>query len=217
MKHVILVLLASLLVVTASPEAADRTTAPPVFLPDLEAETASELKGSTWVGGREEIQFSLQLIEPAQRLAFINHLTGVAIDPFASPQNEEERYMTFVLEIRNDNEGQLGLSFLPKSAWLVPNKKKETRTPTGLGELRFSYQIAGQELPAAYERVAPALFETPVTVYPGDSVAGLLIYEMLPANVQSFVIDLSMTLSTGSRIKFTAPFVQPKKKRTQKK
>jgi hypothetical protein len=217
MKHMILVILACLLVVTASSEAADRTTEPPVFLPDLEAETDSELKGSTWVGGREEIQFSLQLIEPAQRLAFITHLTGVAIDPFASPKDEEQRFMSFVLEIRNDNEGQLGLSFLPKSAWLVPNKKKETRTPTGLGELRFSYQVAGKELPAAYERVDPAFFESPVTLYPGDSVAGLLIYKALPANIDSFVLDMSMTLSTGSRIKFTAPYVQPKKKQTKKK
>lgn len=215
MKLLSIPLTALMLAMAASPQAAKPDAAPPVFLPDTETETAAQLQGSTWVGGREGIQFSLQLIDPAQRLAFINHLTGVTIDPFASPKNEDDRYLTFVFEIRNT--GDLSLSFLPKGAWLVPDKVKETRSPTSFGELRFSYQTAGAEMPVAYERVAAAFYEPPVTVYPGDSVARLLVYKRLPHNVQSFSFDLSMTLSTGSRIKFTVPYAQPKKEKTKKK
>jgi hypothetical protein len=72
-------------------------------------------------------------------------------------------------------------------------------------------------MPVAYERVAAAFYEPPVTVYPGDSVARLLVYKRLPHRVQSFSFDLSMTLSTGSRIKFTVPYAQPKKEKTKKK
>ena len=78
--------------------------------------------------------------------------------------------------------------------------------PLGLSDLSFSYRVAGGELPAAYERVRPALFEGPRTVAPGERVSGLLVYRKLDPRTKRYRVDVHLNLPNGDVERFFAPY-----------
>jgi hypothetical protein len=59
------------------------------FLPDAEAGPPAVLHGSTWVQEGPAYVIRLQRIGEAQRLAYIEKVTGLRMDPFASPPDKK--------------------------------------------------------------------------------------------------------------------------------
>lgn len=176
----------------------------PVFLPDTAAVSNAVLEGSTWTEVGPDFAIRLQQIDAAQRLAYIEHTTGVAIDPFASPPGKLAGFLTFVLEIENRGDGDI--SFNPQTCWMIPSRKKELQAPFGINDLSFAYSITGRDLPTAYRRTAPAVFDEARTVLPGQSISGLLIYKSLPTRTRSLRVDAVLSLPTGDIVRFSAPY-----------
>ncbi|NIM63322.1 MAG: hypothetical protein GTN89_14950 [Acidobacteria bacterium] len=173
------------------------------FEPDTEAATTGALQGTTWVGGGPTWKVWVKQLDGDERLNFIERMTGLAIDPYANRPDEPPAYHTFLVVIEND--GPTGLSFNPQSAWLKTNKNK-VLLPQGLADLSFNYRVTGRELPAAYENVQGALFERAISVAPGDTASGLLIYDRVQRKTKRWNLGLRVTLSDGERAAFNAPY-----------
>jgi hypothetical protein len=178
------------------------------FVPDPDADQAPVLQGSTWVTEGPSYALRLQRLSEAERLAYLEKVTGVQIDPFASPPDRETRFMSFLLHI--ENRGESALEMNPIHCWLKTNKG-ELQTPLGLNDLGFFYRVAGGNLPPAYVRVQPALLESTRTIYPGDSIHGLLIYRELESNNKNFRVDVQLSLPNGETERFSAPYRRLKK------
>ena len=148
-------------------------------------------------------------------MAFIKHRTGLNTDPFASRPGEPTRFLTFVLAIQN--RGSSSLSFNPKSCWLTTNLKKDLQTPLGLYDLSFSYRLTDREMPEAYRKVGPALFEDSLLLAGGESASGLLIYEALHPKTRSLQIDVRLALPDGEVVHFSAPYRRPKQDKKSKR
>ncbi len=58
----------------------------------------------------------------------------------------------------------------------------------------------------AYENVQDALFERAVSIAPGDTASGLLIYERVQKKTKRWNLGLRVTLSDGERVAFNAPY-----------
>ena len=175
----------------------------PQFEPDAGASDAPTLQGSTWVGGGATWKVWIKQLDNAERLNFIERTTGFAIDPFAGRPDEPPAYHTFLVVL--ENHGSAGLSFNPQSCWLKTNRNK-VFLPRGLADLSFNYRVSGREFPAAYENVQEALFERAISVAPGDSASGLLIYDRVQRKTKRWNLGLRLTLSDGERAAFNAPY-----------
>jgi hypothetical protein len=186
------------------------------YAPDPTQKGISELRGATWVSEGPGYSMRLQLINDEQRLAYIEHSTGLTIDPFAPRRGDPPRYITFVLEI--ENSAEIDLLFNPRQSWLMTNRKvtsrKDIQTPLMMSDLSFQYRQAGRELPPAYERVSRALFENTVSVAPGRSTSGLLIYRAIDLKNNAYRVDTRIVTGTGEVVKLLATYkkVKPKKK-----
>jgi hypothetical protein len=197
-----LLLLAPLLCIAGS--AKDRP-----FVPNPEADQAPELQGSTWVAEGPTWKVSMQRLSEAERLAYFEKVTGLRLDPFASPPDEETRFTSFLVQI--ENRGESALEMNPIHCWLKTNKG-DLETPLGLDDLGFLYRVAGADLPPAYLRVKPALLESTRTVNGGESIHGLLIYHEIEPNNKSFRVDVQLSLPDGETALVSAPYRRLKKK-----
>jgi hypothetical protein len=177
---------------------------PPVFVPDTETDGAPGLQGQTWIGEGQAWSAWLKRLDEDERLAYIRGQTGLSVDPFASRPDQPTAFVGFLLVI--ENRGDAALSFNPIGCWLTTNDKKQMQYPLGLSDLSFSYRVAGGELPAAYERVRPALYEGPRIVAPGERVSGLLIYRAVDPKTKRYRIDVQLNLPDGNVDKFFAPY-----------
>lgn len=195
--------LAPVLLFWAAAGGAAESTAVARFEPDADGETTGALQGTTWVGGGPTWKIWVKQLDPAERLNFIERTTGLTIDPYAGRPDEPPAYHTFLVVIEND--GPTGLSFNPQSAWIKTNKNK-VLLPRGLADLSFNYRVTGRELPVAYENVQDALFERAVSVAPGDTASGLLIYNRVQKKTKRWNLGLRVTLSDGERAAFNAPY-----------
>ena len=173
------------------------------FEPDTDAPGLGLLQGSTWVGGGATWQVWIKLLDDAERLNFIERMTGLAIDPFAGRPNKPPAYHTFLVVL--ENQGSAALSFNPQSCWLKTNRSK-ILLPQGLASLSFNYRITGREFPAAYETVQDALFERAVFVTPGERISGLLVYDRVERKTKRWDLGLRLTLPNGERAAFNAPY-----------
>ena len=72
--------------------------------------------------------------------------------------------------------------------------------------LSFNYRVTGREFPRAYEKVQHAVFERAITVEPGDSASGLLIYDRVQSKTKRWNLGLRLTLPDGERGVFDVPY-----------
>ncbi len=179
------------------------------LVPDAEAEGAPPLHGATWVVEGADYTARLQLIDDAGRLAYIEHITGLRVDPFASPPGDPPAYISFVLEIQN--RGANGLAFNPRKCWLSTNRPKDMQSPINLVDLGFDYRVAEGKLPEAYKRAGPAMFQDGVIIGPEQSRSGLLTYRAVSPRTKWMRVDVVLVLPNGDEVRFAAPYRRPKK------
>jgi hypothetical protein len=184
---------------------------PPEFEPGLPGEDGTLLVGSTWTKEADEYAIRLQKLTDLQRLAYIKHVTGLEVDPFLGPPDKAPRYISFILEI--ENRGEDGLGFHPRNCWLSSNKAADTQTPMALSDLSFDFRSLSVPFPQIYEQVGPALLEQSVTVAPGQSVAGLLVYRAIHERAKRFNVDVQLVLPSGDVVRFSAPYQKIKEEK----
>jgi len=176
---------------------------PAVYVPDFASEDAAPLDETTWLsqGGMHSIR--LTRLGQTARQTYFRKMTGLAIDPFATPPEAGQDYMTFLLQIENRGDG--AILFNPLQCWLMTNKK-EIQTPVGLSDLSFLLKVVGYDLPPAYEKVGPALLDESHTIEPGETMHGLLIYKPFKKKTKRFNVDVQITLPTGDLVRLSAPY-----------
>lgn len=181
-----------------------KTPEVPVFVPGEQDGGNAVLEGATWTEEGPDFAIRLQQLDNAQRMAYIEHTTGLAIDPFASPPDKIAGFMSFVLQIENRGEGTI--SFNPETCWLVTDRKKDLQAPFSLHDLKFAYSVSGRDLPQAYRRAGPALLERAESIGPGQSISGLLIYKALHPKTRRLHVDAVLSLPSGDIVRFSAPY-----------
>jgi hypothetical protein len=201
--------LMALLAFSALSAAADEARLPR-FVPDVEKVEELVLQGSTWTYGGETFAINLRRVNDQERLNYIERMTGVAIDPFATRPGYDPRFMSFLLVIENNGEGSIGFNAL--DSWLKTNHS-QLETPLGVTDLSFAYHTSGRDFPAAYERVGRVMLDGSRTIQPGASLSGLLIYHVVEPTTRRFIVDVDLVLPTGDVEKFSAPYRREKKKK----
>lgn len=182
---------------------------------DPEKPGKATLLGATWTQESEEYAIRVQQITDEQRVAFIEHVTGVAVDPFGGRPDAPQRFFTFVLEVENRGEAMLG--FHPRNCWMQPNRSADLETPMSLSDLAFEYRVLDMELPPSYEKAAPALYQHSVVIEPGASRAGLLVYKALNPKNKHFNVDVQLAMPDGDIVKFSAHYVRIEEEKKKKK
>jgi hypothetical protein len=180
------------------------------YAPDPEAKEAPTLHGATWISETDSYAIRLQQIDAEERQAYFERVTGMRIDPFATPPDRSEHFVSFLVEI--ENRGQDVLEMNPIHCWLKTNRGS-VQTPLGLTDLAFSYRVAGVDLPPGYERVKPALLESTRSIASGETVHGLLIYRAVEPKTRSYRVDVQLAMPNGDTVRFAAPYRRTKKKR----
>ncbi len=179
------------------------------FVPNPTADGAAELVGSTWVQTGPGFTVRVQHVDPAQRLAYIENVTGLSTDPFASRSGETPRYETFLLQLENHGSGPV--VFRSQQCWLKTNKT-EFLTPLPMEMLRTTYGMVGQELRPAYERAGAAVLPTTHDLLPGESLAGLLVYRRFKPKTKSFFLKFQLTAPSGDVFRMKMPYRRLKEK-----
>jgi len=185
-----------------------------VYEPAPEKKGAPELHGETWVQEGELYAIRLQKLDDAERQAYIERVTGLATDPFATKPGHDPRFVSFLLEIENRSDGSINLN--PFNCWLMPSNAK-VKNPIGITDLSFSYHVAGADLPPAYEKVGEVLIDHPRAIKAGWSFHGLLVYHVVEPNPRSYHVDVQLTLPDGKLARFSAPYRKVKIKKKNRK
>jgi len=188
---------------------------PPVYVPHTGLEGAPELQGTTFLKERTDASIWLKRIDGDDRLRYIKSTTGFAVDPFATPEGQAARFLSFLVVVKNGGDAD-SVEFNPLTSWLVTNAK-DAQSPIGLTELGFAYRALGLELPPAYEKIGPALLYMPHSIAPGESVSGLLIFRALKPRTKFFKIDTKISLPNGELVRFSAPYRRLTKKELREK
>jgi hypothetical protein len=186
------------------------TAAKWIHLPDPDTKDAPSLAGSTWISETAAYAIRLQKIDAGDRQAYFERLTGQPIDPFATPPDREEHFVSFLLEVENRGEDTLEMN--PVHCWLKTSRGT-VQTPIGLTDLAFSYRVAGSELPPGYERIKPALLESTRSIASGETVHGLLIYRAVDPKTKLYRVDVQLSMPNGDAVRFSAPYRRKKIKR----
>jgi hypothetical protein len=179
------------------------------FVPNPEADHAPVLEGSTWITEAPFYAIRLQRLTEEERMAYLEKVTGMRIDPFASPPDKEIRFISFLVQI--ENRGESALQMNPIHCWLKTNKG-EVQASMGLNDIGFLYRIVGGDLPPAYSGVRPALLDSTKTIHGGESIHGLLIYRDVEPNTKSYHVDVQLSMPNGDTVRFSAPYRRLKKK-----
>lgn len=184
------------------------SAAPPVLVPDWSKPGPLVLRGATWALETDEVTIQLRQVNDEERKNFLAQVTGLGIDPFASPKDEPARFLSFL--VRVENRGDEPLEFNPVNSWLTTNRK-QILYPIGLTDLQSMYHEGGLELPVAYEKIAPGVLEHARTIERDATIAGLLVYRIVDARTKSYQVDIELTRTNGKAVLFTAPFRRPPK------
>ncbi len=179
------------------------------FVPDPDAEDAATLSGSTWVELGPGFTLRLQQIDGAERLAYIENVTGLAIDPFAAPGDKAPRFESFLLQI--ENVGAAMLIFRSQQC-LLKGRTTEILTPFAMETMRATYGMVGQKMQPAYQRAGPAMLPTTRELAVGESLAGLLVYPKVTPRTKRFRLEIQITTSAGDVVMVNAPYRRLKKK-----
>ena len=86
--------------------------------------------GATWSWRTEDWVVEATMIDGAARGAFIERVTGLTVDPFAASSERTERFVSFLLHVRNTGDGKL--AFNPYYFWLKTNNGEHYRYPIAL-------------------------------------------------------------------------------------
>ena len=171
------------------------------------------LSGSTWLGLGPGFTLRVQRVDEAQRLAFIEKVTGIATDPFATPPGQEPRFLSFIAQIQNNGAG--GLVFRAQQCWLVTNKK-EHLNPIGMESLGATYSVMGGEMSPAYKATTSAFLPASRTLMAGESMAGLLVYNMFKPGTRKFKLDIQITTPSGDVVAIKTPYKRIKLEQDEK-
>ncbi len=180
-----------------------------LYLPDPAAATNARLVGTTWVLGHPQVVLRLRQVDRTERLDYIELLTGTPIDPTGSPGTPETDWVSFVVEIENRSQNPLLVH--PERWWLV-GKGRDIQSIVGLDRFGAALRLAGGELPQAWERARPAIFENSRWIDAGARVEGLLFYRAPSEHSKTFHIDLQVVLADGSEARMTAPYRRQKRR-----
>ena len=185
------------------------------YEPDDSEELAGYLNEETWIEQGPGCEIRVRMLTEEQRLAFLEETTGFRIDPYATPPDQEPRFISFLLEIENRSEGQI--YFQSQSAWLRAGA--QIQNPLGLDGLSSTYAIVEMEMKPAYERARPAIMEGSSTILPGETKRGVLIYRKVKERTKKFYLELQLTMPTGELMRTHSPYrlVKKKKKKDKKK
>ncbi len=182
------------------------------FVPDPQAKDAATLSGSTWVELGPGFTLRVQQIDGDERLAYIENVTGLAIDPFAAPGDEAPRFESFLLQIENVGVGRL---VFRAQQCLLKGRTAEILTPFAMETMRTTYGMVGQKMQPAYQRVGPAMLPTTRELATGEAVAGLLVYPKVKARTKRFYLEIQITTSAGDVVTMNAPYRRLKQKELQ--
>ena len=189
------------------------TPAEYLFVPDPEADGAAMLSGSTWTGLGPGFTLRVQRVDEAQRLAFIKKVTGVATDPFATPPGQSPRFIGFLAQLENNGAGSL--VFRSQQCWLVTNKHEHLK-PIGMASLGATYSVMGGEMSPAYKSVGDAFMPATHTLLPGESMSGLLVYNMFKPSTRRYKLDIQIITPSGDVVPITASYRRIKVKQSGK-
>jgi len=179
------------------------------FVPNPHADDAATLSGSTWVELGPGFTLRVQQIDGDERLAYIENVTGLAIDPFAAPGDEAPRFESFLLQIENVGAGRL---VFRAQQCLLKGRTTEILTPFAMETMRTNYGMMGQKMQPAYQRVGPAMLPTTRELGAGEALAGLLVYPKVRAKTKRFHLEIQITTSAGDVVTVNAPYRRLKKK-----
>ena len=179
------------------------------FVPDPDAENAATLSGSTWVELGPGFTLRVQQIDGAERLAYIENVTGLAIDPFAAPGDQAPRFESFLLQI--ENVGAARLVFRSHQC-LLKGRNTEILTPFAMETMSTTYGMMGQKMQPAYQRAGPAMLPTTRELAAGETLAGLLVYPKVKPRTKRFRLEIQITTSAGDVVTVNAPYRRLKKK-----
>jgi hypothetical protein len=179
------------------------------FVPDPDAQDAATLSGSTWVELGPGFTVRVQQINGAERLAYIENVTGLAIDPFAAPGDEAPRFESFLLQIENAGAGRL---VFRSHQCLLKGGNAEILTPFAMETMQTTYGMMGQKMQPAYQRAGPAMLPTTRELAAGETLAGLLVYPKVKPRTKRFRLEIQITTSAGDVVLVEAPYRRLKKK-----
>jgi hypothetical protein len=177
------------------------------WLPDPGVNGAAMLSGRTWLGHGPGFTLRLQRLDEAERASYIEKVTGVATDPFATPPGRRPRFVTFLMELENNAEGHL--MYRAQQAWLVTSRK-EFFTPLGMDTLRATYGMVDREMSPAYARVGEAFVPTDHTLNAGEVLAGLLVYRAPEPGTRRYRLEIQITTPSGDVATVVAPYRRSK-------
>lgn len=181
---------------------------PPVLVPDASQPGPVVLQGQTWSLETKDVTIHLRQVDDTERRNFIGHVTGLSIDPFAGPDDQPPRFLSYLVHV--ENRGKEELEFNPINSWLTTNRK-QILYPIGLTDLLSMYHEGGLELPESYEKVGPALLEQARAIAAGASLSGLLVYHVVDPRTKSYQIDIELTRTNGKAVLFAAHYRRPPK------
>ena len=182
------------------------------FVPHPDAKNAATLAGSTWVELGPGFTLRVQQIDGAARLAYIERVTGLAIDPFSAPGDEAPRFESFLLQIENVGAGRL---VFRAQQCLLKGRTTEILTPFAMETMQATYGMLGQKMQPAYQRAGPAMLPTTRELGAGETIAGLLIYPKVNHRTKRFHLEIQITTSAGDVVTVHAPYRRLKKKELQ--
>ncbi len=144
-----------------------------------------------------------------ERKNFLAQVTGLGIDPFASPKDEPARFLSFL--VRVENRGDEPLEFNPVNSWLTTNRK-QILYPIGLDR-------PAVDVPRGWARAARGVREDRAgraRACPHDSSATrrspvCWCIAIVDARTKSYQVDIELTRTNGKAVLFTAPFRRPPK------
>lgn len=182
------------------------------FVPDPDAEDAATLSGSTWVELGPGFTLRVQQIDGAERLAYIENVTGLSIDPFASPVDQAPRFESFLMQIENVGAGIL---VFRSQQCLLKGRTTEILIPFSMETMRATYGMVGQKMQPAYQRAGAAMLPTSRDLTVGEAIAGLLVYPKVNPKTKRFHLEIQITTSAGDVVTVNAPYRRLKKKELQ--
>lgn len=197
-------LVSSACLVAPPARAADRV---PRFEPDTAAPDAPPLDRETWRITTDGYEIVLRRLDADERRAFIRRTAATDVDPFATTGEDDAGFPTFFLLIGNRSDEPL--AFQSDKVWLKTNHA-QLHLPLGLDELGTTYRLSGRELPAAYERVAPALLTGSRMLAPGEEAVGLVVFRQVEPQTKSFRVEIDLVAGDGEVIRFAAPYRRAK-------
>lgn len=192
---------------TAAAAAAKRPPKIPLYAPDAEAAVGAQLDQRTWRHDSDAYSLQLQRLDDEGRRRAIEHLSGVAMDPFATRPGAPPAFQAFLVILENRSEESLW--FNAAKCWFVPNTR-HLESPLDADRVRSLYRTSGHEIPGAWEALDRVLLSGERMLAPGESVRGLLVYRFRSTRIKRFTVDVPLTLTTGEGAAFRAAWRRSK-------